>query len=220
MFNKEMMLSAKSLNGGYESIEGTLVAGANEYYVGYMSSFGSCTAPEVFVFYDSPTTYYGGVIALSNEILTVPAFYAIRCSIFVNGVERSAYITQSAYMENTNTVSWITVSESAPTYNAYTVVAKDGGDIGSKVVASRSIEWPYLLTSEEVANYRNQQAESVAYGYTFTGREYKVDELIRLTDPKGLDWLDVFGFVNAQAYPFTLKYKIDAIITEDGVQTF
>ena len=229
MLRKDCLFFGGTELGGYDQkIEGSITAGSDgsSPQIGYQSGyFGSCTSSLILNLYDCDgynaenRNVEGLRIELKQNIEGVFCL-SERFHIVINGeFHRSGYIvcypTINASTSEFFTSYW--VSADAPRFLLYVKNEKLDDSLSSTVKYVRACNYPVICNPDEWSNAKSQydganlrlSTEKVEVGY-----RYGLLESGHTVD------VPIVGFESGKTYDFTLEYKIDAIITEDGVQTF
>lgn len=229
MLNKEMMLTRNGLGGYDEVIEGSITAEKIQAYagVGFNSGkYGTCTSDKIACLYDRNNSYgvgYNGdglVLGFSNSVVSIGSAYAIRACLKINDYLQEFYSVQSvAINADGTTLVEIWASLEPPQFAEVIRVIKEGSTMRSVVDYEEPTVYPIvcsphcfseLRTASELSNLSAEiwvSTRQLGTSYSSTSGGYTID-------------VPSVGFESGKTYDFTLEYKIDAIITEDGVQTF
>lgn len=220
--NKELILCQINSLGGYDTLKNgrmTAAVGVNQFEIGFgrSSGYGSCTLDDVWdmtdnneghplgtgLFFSQHLGAYPKSIVASRFKLTIPTL----------GFTTSGFGIISPVNASTNEYTDCIFHPINFTVRKH--LAKLGDVLGDMVVSSVAAVYPYIATPEDVAwvlDGSNSEVRSISFTETHqTPGAFQ-------SEPNGL--APIAGFEVGKTYDFTLEYKIDAIITEDGVQTF
>ena len=226
MFKRDLLLCSKVLSGGFDKVisakitTGTLVnPQAPDWvdYVGYMKNtpyggtMGSCTDSRVTAFYDnlsngnSPDSYfYIRVPDFTKE----NALSLGRFVIYISGVEQySCLFTRGAN-------GFTTLLDFEPQYAIRAKTAFKSEE--STILTCDKRTYPAMFNSDDLVWFRTAE-ENYMKSLLITDKYYAPNSTTKdaiCPNPP------IYGFEHGKTYDFTLEYKIDAFITEDGVQTF
>lgn len=219
MLNKEMMLTRSGLGGYDQHLEAQITA-ANGYVTtnpgqialtgytyNYMNSvIGSCTNQNVGYLYDD----YGQGSSVSptlkfslNDFVDANSITIGRFALQLGDVTHECYFSSSRHYE------------AMPLYSIR--ATSDFKGTSTTVVSCDRRDYPRMFSPDDIAWQSEQSGEIFRL-------LYMSDTYIELGPIDNLDTilskLPAYGFKAGDSYDFSVDYKIDAIITEDGVQTF
>lgn len=225
MLNKEMLVFSSITESFTDIISGAITSGQyNDIYFGYSSSsqFGSCTNERLTSLFDDfsgkAATGNGASIDFVDERFTTNSVCSGKFKLTVDEFYQcEGWVIQRVSTGEANNVSrrGIVIDEFADVPK-YVIGWHANGYDSCTVVFCNAISWPQVVTQEELTWLLPGPFRNLSFSDTY---------LEPGTYPYALSFgtgkpLPHVGFETGKTYDFKLEYKIDAIITEDGVQTF
>ena len=222
MFGKDCLIfSSPALPNLDQRIVGSITAGDDQGVSQGFSrgAYGSCTSDQIDDLFDHggldvPNVNIQGFrLSLSSDLDGTYHALVMRFKIQINGVVRSGYCAKTSSPDLLS-IDWI--SQEPPAYLAYGKTIKDSSALGTRCMYIRPVKYPYVCTPEDFYIAKTQYENS---GICVSVRSANVGDWLAFSSGFNVDVQKV-GLKSGSKYDFTLEYKIDAIITADGVQTF
>lgn len=236
MLKKDLLLCSKVLSGEFDkTISGKITAStwyntmAPDWvdYIGYMKktafggTLGSCTDSRVTGFYDnlsngnSPdSSFYVDV----SDFSRVDALTLGRLVVYISGVEQYSCVF-SRYSSSSTISSFFTTFTTLLDFEPrYAIRAKSQLKYEEKTILTCDQRtYPAMFNSDDLDWLITPEGSSDVKSLFITDKYYAPNST---TKDAICPSPPIYGFETGKTYDFTLEYKIDAIITEDGVQTF
>lgn len=219
MFKKEILLPSYLKKEFDTVVTGTITAANLNSAVGFSreenGSFGSCTSAQIVYMYDS--TIIGSYFTIKFTVPEVKAGSVASLRFHLNipslAYEKYAYGSVSPIVIDLN--NEVSELSSQPNYISRVVTTKGGSQAGLEVISCRRCYYPVIADPDDVSWIVDSEDEMRSLSFTKDPRDigFEPIEIVEVHEP-------LAGFEAGKTYDFTLEYKIDAIITEDGVQTF
>ena len=235
MLKKGLLLCSKVLSAEFDKTISAKITAATGYnsmapdwvdYIGYMQSnpyggtLGSCTDSEVTDFYDnlsngnSPDSYFYVNVSdfFRKNALTLGRFV-----LYISGVEQYSCMFlrySSSSTVNAMFTTFTTVLDFEPRYAIRTKAAYKAEE--STIINCSQRTYPEMFNSDDLAWLLTQEGSDVK-GLCIADKYYAPNST---TKDAICPSPPIYGLEHGKTYDFTLEYKIDAIITENGVQTF
>ena len=218
---KDLLLQA-FLSGSYTSISGQITAGANELSIGFVrGKIGSSTATSLRQLYDATAND----LVQEHMFIWLDEFYPIedplvftvgRLNAVIDRIKLTeAYFVSSAF----NTGGDLSRSTDVfPSDARYRLKINNVSLKTSSVLSCDAFIYPLVVTPSDVNWVAGSVQQADQYTFAFSETAVAVGDYEYNKYPQS--YLKRYGFESGKTYDFTLEYKIDAIITEDGVQTF
>ena len=224
MLNKEVLQLIPFASGiDYTNkVQGSITANLYEYigtYIGYSKlsglGFGSCTNSQLLCLY-SYTSKYGeksAVFSPDDERFTINRVCCGSMSISVASIYKAtAFFIQIP----TGNVIGVRIFAKQPKY-----IVRHTNDLdGTHINYCREIHWPQVANADDIYWSKDvgEDGHNISYSDTYVepGTDSPVFGSVGTLEER----VPNIDLEDGKTYDFTLEYKIDAIITEDGVQTF
>lgn len=226
MFDKNCLIfSSPALPSLGQLIVGSITAGDYQGTAqGFLrGTYGSCTSDQINELCDNADiglpneNVQGFRLSLSSDLGGMYHALVMRFKIHINGVVRSGYCASTSSFDIVGDLvaeQWI--SQEPPAYLVYNKFIKESDNLSRRCMYIRPVEYPYVCTPEDFNIAKTQYENS---GLCVSTTRVNVGDWLAFGGGYSVDVQKV-GLKSGSKYDFTLEYKIDAIITADGVQTF
>lgn len=224
MLNKEILFIDTERSDVFDKkIVGQITSrySSNVAATGYWKDHvGSCTASEILQMCDqgdsSSLEYYKFLLSTAdfsgvtfNDPQQRAALGSFR--LLIGGAIIDGFVKCSVSSSGSR-YSYVSIAK--PRFCSLINSVKEGGALLSKCVSCEERVYPKIITMSDLETLNGYPD---GYSLHTTDTKYLQDEE---TFYQYENQIPAIGLVANKTYDFTLEYKIDAIITEDGVQTF
>lgn len=224
MLNKENLFFVTEMSDVFDKkIVGQITSrySSNVLATGYWKDrVGSCTASEIlqmcdqgdsssleyYKFYLSTADFGGVTLVDPQQRAALGSFRLLIDGILINGFIKCDVSRSGRY-------SYVSVSK--PRFCTLLNSVKDGSSLYSKCVFCEERSYPKLVTMSDL-----EMLNSYPEGHSLHTTDTKYTQGENTAFFQLENQFTAIGLEANKTYDFTLEYKIDAIITEDGVQTF